>query len=416
MGKNRNSQKPKLKKEKLEILPKPDLPPITEIAEPILPEKLSEPEEGLQKETLWRKFQHFRREQITPQRKRWSGLGVLGVGAVAMIQINEFALAGVLLFFSLILFLIQIYEWKGITGQSVLTKSFKGFLYLSSLVVAAYFGGVIYNSKGEKAWSTWLYKQPQPIPIQTTTEQQKPDLTKQSSEEQLARIEFRTESAKALNEVSVVVKFNRDYSPQELGHFRTLFAVSTYDFEDVPNRPALLLANRDFYQFVPNDPTKQLRFGMSHIYYSVNPSRKTGIGRSIESNKVNGFSFGLDLLETKIQPFKVLDDLNGKFFFVYVSESLVGKISEISLVANNYILISGKSDQLVVSDEKPKTNYLLPISSTEKIIQWRKVSLKLTGIIAREAEKLNIPNVVAPWQLDFTLFTPIKFLDKSVLD
>jgi len=118
-------------------------------------------------QTRWQKFRDFWKNWITPQRQRWTGLGVLGVGAIAMIQINEFALAGVLLSFSLILFLFQIYEWEGIDRQTGITKIIKGLLSLMSLIIVVFFAGVIYKSKGDKPWSTWFIKQPQITPTIT---------------------------------------------------------------------------------------------------------------------------------------------------------------------------------------------------------------------------------------------------------
>jgi hypothetical protein len=232
------------------------------------------------------------------------------------------------------------------------------------------------------------------------------------SDEQLERIEFRTESAKAIKEVIVIVKFNRTYSPYDIGHFRALFEISS-NSDHPKGRPALIMACRDLYQENVNDDVK-INFGLKHTVYSRNPSKQTGVGGSILGPTVDGFDIGGDLLERRLRPFSTLDDLNGKDFQVYLSESLIGKVSEISLIANNYILISAKSEQFVINHDAPR-DWILPLTKSEKSVGWSHVLLKLTGAPDREADRVGLKNLAAPWQLDFTLFTPSKFQDKTAL-
>lgn len=155
----------KVEKSVSKIPPKSDLPAIPETTPTILSQDNPKPEESLEKGTFWAKLWL---KSIKPQIKRFAGLG-FWLGAFTMIEINEFALAGVLLILSLIPFAIQIYEWEGITEHSVSTKYIKVFSFLIILTVVIYFGGVTYKSKGEKTWSMWFYKQPQPTSIIATT-------------------------------------------------------------------------------------------------------------------------------------------------------------------------------------------------------------------------------------------------------
>ena len=86
------------------VSPKPEISTISENTPTVLPQDTKQPKKSLQKKTFWAKLW---RNSVKPQIKRFAGLGLLG-GTFTMIQINEFALAGVLLVLSLIPFTIQI--------------------------------------------------------------------------------------------------------------------------------------------------------------------------------------------------------------------------------------------------------------------------------------------------------------------
>lgn len=50
-------------------------------------------------------------------------------------------------------------DWKGVEGRPIITRNIKLFARLFAVIALIYFGGVIYFSKGDKPWSTWLINQ-----------------------------------------------------------------------------------------------------------------------------------------------------------------------------------------------------------------------------------------------------------------
>jgi len=377
-------------------LPKFDeLQPVTISALPIIS---SQPKDSSEKKTflakLWRNY-------VVPFFKKFTGLVLLG-GSYTMIQINEFALAGIFVIFSLIAFVVQIYEWNGISEKPKTTKCLKWVLFLIAFIVAIYFGGVVYNSKGEKAWSTWLYKHPQPIPIQTKTEQLKPDSTKQSSDEKLAAIEFNSEATKKLQALFFKIELKRPYLLNELGYFRLYFEF--VNVEKVEIRAGC-----------------QGKFDKNGRYLVFNRSWLDGQnvkhpGKSYSTVAQGGNT--LDVLHCWVDtskekfPYQTTNDLEKRQVKIYATDSLVKKIKSISLVAENYKILSNDADKFVINYQDPGIKWFVPLSDSEKAIQWQMIALqdtseKVTKMLEPARERKG-DYLVWAWYIDFAEFPPTK--------
>jgi hypothetical protein len=84
-----------------------------------------------------------------------------------MIQIDEYALATVLLFLGMTAFALQVYDWKGIEDSPTATRILKisaGLLIAGCLL---FFMAVIIKKRGHKAWSTLLVTTALPSPTAT---------------------------------------------------------------------------------------------------------------------------------------------------------------------------------------------------------------------------------------------------------
>jgi hypothetical protein len=84
--------------------------------------------------------------------KKYAWLGFFA-GAVAMVQINEYAIALFLLLLSAIALSVHIYDWKGFPERHILTGVFKtvGFLFVITLLIL--WIALFVKIKGSKAWS-----------------------------------------------------------------------------------------------------------------------------------------------------------------------------------------------------------------------------------------------------------------------
>jgi hypothetical protein len=96
--------------------------------------------------------------------RRWTALGgVFLLGATwTMIQIDEFALAAILLLLGTFAFSVQIYDWKGIEEHRTATRILKGLAGLLIVGSFVFFGAVILKKKSEKSWSNLLVKETRP--------------------------------------------------------------------------------------------------------------------------------------------------------------------------------------------------------------------------------------------------------------
>jgi hypothetical protein len=80
-----------------------------------------------------------------------------------MIQIDEYALAAVLLPIGMFAFSVQIYDWKGIDNHRKATQILKGVASLLIVGSLVFFGAVIIKKKGTKLWSNLLPERIAPV-------------------------------------------------------------------------------------------------------------------------------------------------------------------------------------------------------------------------------------------------------------
>jgi hypothetical protein len=238
------------------------------------------------------------------------------------------------------------------------------------------------------------------------------------SESELARNELRADALKPIRDVKFRLKLNRTYSIQELGHFRVLFAIGGYD-----NIPEFYLGGQDAYLPNTSVDAKAKQFGIRHTeryreskksntyvaipLYTKSPKYTTLLSNS---QSVNELEFSIDLYN-QVPCCKTLEDLNRKILSVYITKNLKDKISEFSFAVNNYEFIAQKADALVFDNRKPVISWFMPLSATEKAVQWNQMFLKPTKELAKQ-----FPNVVVDWTLDFEIINPKKLPEpKSVV-
>lgn len=97
--------------------------------------------------------------------RKWTAFGgVFFLGATwTMIQIDEYALAAVLLLIGMFAFSVQIYDWKGIDNHRNATQILKGVASLLIVGSLVFFGAVIIKKKGTKLWSNLLPERIAPV-------------------------------------------------------------------------------------------------------------------------------------------------------------------------------------------------------------------------------------------------------------
>lgn len=240
--------------------------------------------------------------------------------------------------------------------------------------------------------------------------------TVQPQDPQLARIEFNAESVKALRSIHINVKLNRVYSIQELRHFRVLFEIINEEIAD------FWLGCQDAYNRneYAMDGTN-MQFGMKYTLRYRDDNNNfvpaplfTGENKYIPVtdcySSVDKIKFSISLYQ-QIPAYNILDDLDIKTLRVFITDTLVDKISEISLQANQYVLTSKKSDLFKFKDKRPTVDWFIPLQGIESLQRWQEICLKdPTG----KLERVLGQSACFAWQLNFATSTPIRVSDDSL--
>ena len=132
-------------------------------------------------------------------------------------------------------------------------------------------------------------------------------------------------------------------------------------------------------------------------------SATTGLTRTVDEL---GFSWDL---YNQVSSDKVLEDLNGKELYIFVTESLVDKISAVSFQVNNWELFSARADRLIFVDDKPIAPWFMPLTSEEKAVSWKGVYLRNDMPLPPQVvERFKGQNPGWVLSLDFALLHPRK--------
>jgi hypothetical protein len=230
----------------------------------------------------------------------------------------------------------------------------------------------------------------------------KPANTEQS---QLARLEFVASSNRPLKEFTLRLQLDREYTPKELERFRVLIEIRDFRFRGSGLLPTLWLGCRSAYPplFIQGRP----QFGILTYFASQNPNEKLDITVDALDGEASRYHEIVGRFEVSAKgPFKTLDDLNYKIPLVYISDSLVGKIKELRLTANNYVIIKTNAAALKPEGVNPTQGW-----PSTAIFKDEKPPLKWRALILGPA---NGPRE-APrtWMFDFEQNLPIKELGRE---
>jgi hypothetical protein len=118
--------------------------------------------------------------------------------------------------------------------------------------------------------------------------------------------------------------------------------------------------------------------------------------------------FSVDLYN-QIPSDRILEDLNGKYLYIFVTASLADKVSQVSFQVNNWELFSVSADRLIFPDDKPIAPWFIGLSSEEKAVSWKGVYVRFDEPIpAPIAEQFKGQNPGWVWPLDFGILHPRK--------
>jgi hypothetical protein len=162
--------------------------------------------------------------------------------------------------------------------------------------------------------------------------------------DQLARIAFLTESSRTLKDIDLTVQLDREYKPEQLGQFRISIQIIDRRYRGPGLSPVLWLGCRDNYAWAGTEESPHRTFGVLSFFASRNPDRNLDVTVQLDDSVTSTSLVQARFALPEQTPFKTLADLNYKIPTIFISESLVGKIEELTLTANNYVIIKTKAD------------------------------------------------------------------------
>ena len=227
---------------------------------------------------------------------------------------------------------------------------------------------------------------------------------------EIDRAALRADALRPIRDVAFRVNLKRQYSIQELGHFRIIYELFTNHNLD------FFLGCQDAYSVNTSVDLNTKQFGIRcTVRHRVGPKNNFG-AIPVYTNapyyttlidrkqSVDTLEWSVDLYN-QIPSYKTLEDLNRKDLYIFVTESLTEKISEVSFRVNNWELVSAKAPILTFPDDKPIAKWFMPLSNAEKSVEWRGVYLR---------DVLGITRTLGPeeryfvWSLDFGIIHPKK--------
>ena len=382
MARKRNLKQPSSKTEAPKVLPKSDLPPLSSI----LYQENPKPKLSLHKENTLEKLWRFSESNFF-----WGGGVAMALASYAFLLTQALKFSIVLLVVAWVVITISIFKHnffeRGIRKIQIIGNSF----------ISLFIGIVL--------CVTWLWLQPQPNPSQVVSIQPTPlQVVNQFSDEKLAAIEFNSEATKELRSLLFKIELKRPYLLNEIGHFRTYFEfVDGEKFEISVGCQSKFDKNNDYLIF-------------NRIWSNSKNTKRTSKSYSMYiqgGNTLDLLHCSVASLEEKL-PYQTINDLEKRQVKIYATDSLVEKIKSISLVANNYKILFYDADKFIVNSQEPDVKWFIPLSDSEKAVQWQFIGLKdpsekVTKMLEADRKREDV-NLVWGWHIDFAESPPTKLL------
>ena len=206
------------------------------------------------------------------------------------------------------------------------------------------------------------------------------ELTKKQQEVnyKLHKLEFLNECLRPVRTVMAIVKLNKPYKPEELGHFRLVIEIIR--IYDPSPWPKLFIGGRDHYIISDHDNTRKMLFGLQSLIWFEHPYE---IHQScIDSKKYERTQFltFTGFLYRK-GPFATLGEFDGTNFDIFVTSPLLGAIQNISFVVNHYALFQLSRNKLVIAEQiglrennPPKWPY--DLTDKEKSVKFKRLYIR----------------------------------------
>lgn len=220
-------------------------------------------------------------------------------------------------------------------------------------------------------------------------------------DERLKSIEFRQERSKAVMNAKFLVRLDREYNPDELGHFRILLEVIR--LSERPRHPTLWLSARDAYATYVRAGRSTRMIQTKHVVWSRNPNDEI-------QNALIGLPFTTSQLIASGHinqkgPYQTIGAFDRATLNIYVTEPLVDKVIYVGFAVDDYVLMGIPMNRLDRLEGSPSVDWPEALSGEEKAVKW--------AALLAERPWPDHPSyfmVRPPLELDFSKYTPAKLL------
>lgn len=219
-------------------------------------------------------------------------------------------------------------------------------------------------------YKTWKNRHIPPSILPTRHVEQEPqgEEGSQQLEQKLSRIEFLQDQNNTVSEVRFLVRLDRQYTPDELGHFRILLEV--IDMSSADPHPTLWVAARDAYPVWHSGNQATKLDGIRSIVWSRNPDEQlqnTVIGAAVGPRICDLLAWGSI---NRRGPFQTLRAFDNKWLNIYITRPLVSKVSYIGFAADDYLLFGLMTNRLETINGSPLIEWPHDLTEDEQSLGW----------------------------------------------
>ncbi len=221
---------------------------------------------------------------------------------------------------------------------------------------------------------------------------------------EINRLEFAQVRSRPVRVVELFFKFDREYTPAEVGHFRVLVEILGSHTSGIP---ALRVFGRDGYQVRHTKGGDVQLWGYRVFACGSEPDEVLPVVTQMLSRNNTPLSDAIRVTQELFGkgPFQSLGAFDGKHTRFFVTEPLAEKIVYFGLRLDNYVVMGVPIERIHIKKSaalKPLPQENTGITEDEAKIAWIELSFKPYDL------GINHPPFAPPMRLDFDRFTPEK--------
>lgn len=227
--------------------------------------------------------------------------------------------------------------------------------------------------------------------LQETRSKELKSLNEQQDQinEQVHRLEFLNECVRPVHEVAVAVKLNKEYTPEELGHFRIVAQIKRI-YNPSP-WPSLFIGGQDNYMTQQQGDKSTKIFGSKTMAWATEPNDTIHSRSRIFQSTLKTDSLWFNVPLYRRAPFPLVGDFDGTGYDIFVTKPLLDHLDVVAIIVNNFVLVELPRELIVTAEEVGLSENNPPelpeeLTEVEKEVPWQRVYIR-----SRDTDNTALP-------------------------